>query len=112
MPKCGDVLIARLQFSDSREIKRRPVVVLFEELGNIVVAGITSNLKMKGIPLSREEGALKDSVIKLNYIFTISEVMVSKTMFQLSKEKKYLLFKGLEKRLSELKKDSQPHKSS
>jgi mRNA interferase MazF len=105
MPRAGDVVIAHVQFTDSREIKMRPAVVLFEEMGNIVVAGITSNLQMKGIPLLREEGAVKESVIKLNYIFTISKAMVSKTVFQLSKEKKYLVFKGLEKRLSELKRN-------
>jgi mRNA interferase MazF len=103
MPRSGDVIIARVQFTDSREIKLRPAVVLFVELGNVVVAGVTSNLKMKGISLSRSEGAVKDSVIKLNYIFTISEQMISEVMFQLSKEKKHLIYKGLEKRISEFK---------
>jgi mRNA interferase MazF len=103
MPKSGDVVIARVQFTNSREIKLRPAVVLFLELGNVVVAGITSNLKMKGIPLSKREGAVKDSIIKLNYIFTISEAMVSKVMFQLKREKRILIFNELEKKLSELK---------
>lgn len=102
MPRSGDVVIARVQFVDSREIKLRPAVVLFEESGNVVVAGITSNLRMKGIPLSKNEGAVKDSIIKLNYIFTISEAMISKIAFQLTKEKKRLVLKELEKRLSEL----------
>ena len=72
---------------------------LFEELGNVVVAGITSNLKMKGIPLTKSEGAIKDSVIKLNYIFTISNEMANKVLFQLSKEKKQLIFDALNKKL-------------
>jgi len=38
-----------VQFTDSFEIKKRPAVVLFEELTNVVVAGITSNKNMKGI---------------------------------------------------------------
>lgn len=104
MPRSGDVVIARVQLTDSREIKLRPAVVLFEELGNIVVAGITSNLRMKGIPLSKSEGAVKDSVIKLNYIFTVSEDLISKVIFQLNREKKMLILKELDKRLSELKK--------
>ena len=103
MPRSGDVIIAHVQFADSREIKLRPAVVLFEELGNVVVAGITSNLKMKGILLSKKEGAVKDSVIKLNYIFTISEALVSRITFQLTREKKLLVFKELENRLAELK---------
>ena len=92
-----------MQFTDTTEIKTRPAVVLFEELGNVVIAGITSNLKMKGIPLSKSEGAIKDSVIKLNYIFTISDVMVSKVVFHLSQEKKRLIFDELNKKLGGLK---------
>jgi mRNA interferase MazF len=75
---------------------------LFEEFDNVVVAGITSNLKMKGIPLTRKEGAVKDSVIKLNYIFTISRAMVSKVLFHLSKEKKHIIFKELTNKFGKL----------
>ena len=102
MPKPGDVIIAWVRFTDSQDIKRRPAVVLFAELGKVVVAGITSNLKMKGIPLSKSDGAVRDSVIKLNYIFTLSEEMVSKVIFQLSRSKKQLIFKELEMRLAQL----------
>jgi len=98
--KPGDVILASVQFTDSAEVKIRPAVVLFEELGNVVIAGITSNVKMKGIPLTKGEGAIKDSVIKMNYVFTISDVMASKVLFQLSKEKKKLIFDELSKRLS------------
>jgi len=99
----GDVILASVQFTDTDEVKVRPAVVLFEELGNVVVAGVTSNLKMKGIPLTKSEGAIRDSVIKLNYIFTISSEMANKVAFQLSKEKKRLVFDELEKRLSGLR---------
>ena len=76
--KFGDVVLAEVQFADTFEIKTRPSLVLFEEHGNVVVMGITSNLDMNGIRLSKKEGAMKESVIKLNYIFTISEKMVKK----------------------------------
>ena len=102
MPKPGDVILARVQFTDTNEVKIRPAVVLFEELGNVVIAGITSNLKMKGIPLTKSEGALKDSVIKLNYIFTISTEMTSEVILHLSAEKKQLIFNELSKKLSAL----------
>jgi mRNA interferase MazF len=102
MPRPGDIIIASIQFTDTNEVKTRPAVVLFEEHGNIVIAGITSNLKMKGIPLNRSEGILKDSVIKLNYIFTISDEMVSKVVVHLSEEKKMLIFDELTKRLQGL----------
>jgi mRNA interferase MazF len=101
--KPGDVVLAKIQFVDSFEAKMRPAVVLFEEFGNVVVAGVTSNLEMEGIRLSKKEGAVQDSVIKLNYIFTISKTMVSKVLFHLSEEKKDVVFTELTKRLSGLK---------
>ena len=95
----GTVVLASMQFVDTFEIKTRPAVVLFEEYGNIVVAGITSNPNMEGIPLTKKEGAVVDSVIKLNYIFTISEKMIKKTLFTLSLEKKKMISEGFMKKL-------------
>ncbi len=103
MLRPGDVVVVSVQFTDSDDVKTRPAVVLFEEHGNVVIAGITSNLKMKGIPLPRSEGILKDSVIKLNYILTISDEMVSRVVVHLSKEKKVLIFDELTRRLGGLK---------
>jgi len=103
MLRAGDVIVATVQFADSAEVKTRPAVVLFEELGNVVIAGVTSNLKMKGIPLTKGEGAIKESVIKLNYIFTVSREMVSKVVFHLGAEKKRLIFDELSKRLGGLR---------
>ncbi len=99
MHKLGDVVLAEIQFTDTFEIKTRPAVVLFEEYENIVVAGITSNTEMKGIPLTKKEGAVKDSIIKINYIFTISEKMIKKKLFALSQEKRELVVKEFIKRL-------------
>lgn len=102
MPKPGDVIIAQIQFTDTFEVKKRPALVLFEEFDNVVVAGITSNLEMSGIPLLKNEGAVKDSIIKINYIFTISKAMISKTLFHLNKEKKKMVYNELIKRLDDL----------
>lgn len=99
MRRLGDVILAEVQFTDTFQTKIRPAVVLFEEFGNIVVAGITSNTDMKGIPLTKKEGAMKESVIKLNYIFTISEPMVSKYLFSLTPEKKKILIQAIEEKL-------------
>ena len=99
MPRFGDVILAEIQFTDTFEIKKRPAVVLFEEYGNVVVAGITSNTEMKGIPLSKKEGAIKESIIKLNYIFTISEKMIKKTLFSIAPEKKKLIVSELVNKL-------------
>ena len=102
MLKPGDIIIAQIQFTDTFEIKKRPALVLFEEFDNVVVAGITSNLEMKGIPLSKSDGAIKDSIIKINYIFTISKAMISKTLFHLNKDKKKMVYNELIKRLDNL----------
>ena len=102
MLKAGDIILANIQFTDTFEIKKRPALVLFEDFNNIVVAGITSNLKMKGVLVTKKEGAIKDSVIKLNYIFTISKSMVEKTLFHLPKEKKKAVFDELTEKLRSL----------
>lgn len=95
MPKSGDVVLTQVQFTDTFEIKKRPALVLFEEFDNVVVAGITSNLEIKGIPLTKREGAVKDSIIKLNYIFTVSRAMIEKVLFSLSADKKKIVFDEL-----------------
>ena len=89
----GDIVLSKIQFPDTFEVKRRPVLVLFEEYGNIVVAGVTSNLDMKGIKLTKKEGAMKESVVKLNYVFTISEKMVEKFLFKIPDNKKEIIKK-------------------
>jgi mRNA-degrading endonuclease toxin of MazEF toxin-antitoxin module len=103
MLNSGDVVLAQVQFTDVFDVKTRPAVVLFEDLRNVVVAGITSNSAMKGIPLTKKDGAIKDSIIKTNYIFTISEAMIRKKLFSLSEKKKAELYADLTKLLAGLK---------
>ena len=101
--KSGDVVLVDVQFTDTFEIKKRPALVLFEELGNVIVAGITSNTKMKGVSLMKKDGAIKDSIIKLNYIFTISQTMIEKTLFSLSIVKKKEVYDALVRKLDALR---------
>jgi mRNA interferase MazF len=103
VPKAGDVILARMQFVDSEGSKIRPALVLFEESGNIIIAGITTNLQMKGVHLSTKEGAAQESIIKLNYIFTITNEAILKTVFRLGMEKRHLVFDELNKRLEGLR---------
>ena len=103
MHKAGEVVLTKVQFSDTFEVKRRPALVLFDEFDNVVVAGITSNLEMNGIPLTKREGAIKESIIKLNYIFTVSQVMIEKVLFCLSPQKKRVVFDGLVEKMKGLK---------
>ena len=101
--KPGDVILVRVQFTDTFEIKKRPALILFEEFDNLVVAGITSNVKMKGVSLTKKDGAIKDSVIKVNYIFTISRAMVEKIVFSLSADKKKEVYEVLVEKLNALR---------
>ena len=98
----GDIILANIQFTDSIGIKKRPAVILYSELGNFVVAGITSNLKMKGIVLTEKEGVIKKSVIKTNYIFTIGKELIEKKLFSLNKKKRQILYLDLEDKISKL----------
>lgn len=100
MHSFGEVILTNVQYTDTFEVKRRPAFILFEEHGNIIVAGITSNLKMKGVSLTKKEGAIKESIVKLNYIFTISEKMVERILFSVSKEKRDLIKKEFLSRLN------------
>ncbi len=91
MLRFGLVILAKVQYTDTFETKKRPALVLFEEYGNVICAGITSNLNMEGIPLPKSEGALQESVIKLNYIFTIPEQAIEKVLFTITNEKKKII---------------------
>ncbi len=102
MIRAGDVILAKIQFADTFKIKKRPALVLFSEFDNLIVAGITSNVKMKGIRLSKEDGAIKNSVIKLNYIFTISAAMVDKVLFHLPRKTKKKVYSEMMLRLESL----------
>ncbi len=96
----GDIVLVEVPFTDSARSKLRPAVVLFEELDNVIVAGITSNQAMEGISITRDEGMVTDSVIKINYIFTVAKQKIKKLLFSLSEEKKKLVRKELLKRLA------------
>ena len=100
MRNFGEVILASVQFTDTFEIKKRPALVLFEDQGNVIVMGITSNLNMKGVSLLKKEGAAKDSIIKLNYIFTISEKMIERTLFSISKAKRDQIKREIIKRFN------------
>ena len=58
MLKSGDIVLTKVQFTDTFEIKKRPALVLFEEYDNVVVAGVTSNVEMKGIKITKKEGKM------------------------------------------------------
>ena len=102
MLRPGDLVLLQVQFVDRKEVKRRPAVVLYTEFDNVVVAGVTSNTRMHGIPLTIAEGAKKESIIKLNYVFTVAEQLITKTFFRLTAEKRRIMYIQLHKKISGL----------
>lgn len=94
----GDIVLVEVPFTDKDEIKLRPAMVLFEEFDNVVIIGITSNIKMDGIFIPKEEGLIIDSVLKLNYIFTIDKKRIKSKITKLSEK---LLKKICEKIITE-----------
>ncbi|MFH0927390.1 MAG: type II toxin-antitoxin system PemK/MazF family toxin [Candidatus Micrarchaeota archaeon] len=102
MPKPGDIVLAWVQFSDTAERKKRPALVLSEEFGNVVVAGITSNTAMKGIAVGPKDGLFKESVIKLNYIFTITAQAIEKKLCTLPPAKRREAHEALAQKLARL----------
>ena len=99
MLEFGDIILAEIQFTDRSEIKKRPAVVLFQESLNVVVVGMTSNLEREGILVTREEGAIKDSIIKTSYIFTLGLNKIIKKLFSLNETKKQVLCKEIRKKV-------------
>jgi hypothetical protein len=95
----GDVVFAEARFIDSYESKMRPAFVLFEIHNNVVLAAITTNLDMDGVPLMKQEGAAEDSMIKTNYIFTVDHEDIVKRFFTASESKKAEVCADLMKRM-------------
>ena len=101
MPKAGDVVITRIRSADYEGSKIRPALVLFDEPGDIVIVGISTNLKMERIPIIMSGGTAQDNVIKPNYFFTNGNTII-KTVFYLNKAKNYVVIKELRKKLESL----------
>ncbi len=97
------MILARVKFTDSGNSKICLALILFEEFGNVIIAGIMTNTRMSGIGMLKKQGAAQDIVIRLNYIFTITNPAILKTVFLLSTEKRNLFFDDLAKQPSVLK---------
>ena len=95
----GDIILVEVPFADKLEVKLRPALVLYEENNNVIISGITSNLKMGGILIPKEEGLILDSVLKLNYIFTVSKKRIRKKLIHLSEKKKKEICDSLLKKI-------------
>jgi len=90
--KQGEILIVPFPFSDLSGIKRRPVLILSKNSKDLIICGITSNLKDKKHSVlidnsNLSEGKIpKQSLIKVNKLFTIEESIIEKKVAKLNKE--------------------------
>ena len=102
MYSSGDIILAYVQFTDSNNLKKRPALILYKDYNNYIVSGITSNLNMKGIFLTKKDGLVKNSVLKINYIFTIPKSFILKKISTLDIEKRKIVYDEFLKNLNSL----------
>jgi hypothetical protein len=97
--KAGDIVLATIQFTDTFEVKTRPAFILWIDRNNITVAGLTSNTLREGIPYTKEEGAFLDSIIRLDYVFTIDISLVKKIITSAPQNVRTAVRKEIERRI-------------
>ena len=100
--KVGQVVLIDFPFIDNTSSKVRPALVLFSEYGNIILAAITSNKKASGIKLTKADGLLYDSTIKLNTIFTLPKEMIIMHICDLNQAKRKEVYLKLEEMIKGL----------
>jgi len=96
--KQKDILLVKFPFTDFREFKKRPVIVISNDEYNsktldLVVCAITSNLSYKDYSVlisndDLDDGYLiKESLIKASHIATISKQIVIRKIASVNDEK-------------------------
>jgi len=94
--KQREMVLIHIPFSDLKSKKRRPVIVISNNVYNqktedIVVVAITSNIEQKDYTLlitqnDMEEGNLpKDSMIRVDKIYSLSQTIVAKRLGKIRK---------------------------
>ena len=89
--KQREMVLIPIPFSDLKSKKRRPVIVISNNVYNqktedIVVVAVTSNIEKKDYTLlitqnDMEEGSLpKDSMIRVDKIYSLSQLIVVKRL--------------------------------
>ncbi len=99
IPKQRDILLIPIPFTDLQAVKRRPVVVLSNDLYNracedVIIAAITSNIRntQYGITFNKEdllEGNIqRTSQIRIDKIYTLNKKIILRR-FGVLKQDKY-----------------------
>ena len=96
MYKQGEIVIVPFPFSDLSSIKQRPILVLSKNVDNekiedIITRGITSNVKDARYSFLFDDNNLvegnvpKQSRVKVNKLFTISQDIVKKKVGRINR---------------------------
>jgi mRNA interferase MazF len=97
MYKQGEIVIVPFPFSDLSSIKQRPVLILSKNVDNeniedIITCGITANIKDTRYSILFDNSNLvegeipKQSRVKVDKLFTISQDIVKKKVGRIDKE--------------------------
>jgi len=93
----GDILLVPVPFTDLSSQKKRPVLVLSNNLYNkiaddILVAAVTSNIAGKSFEISLNSDNMQDGILKINScvrvdkIYTLSQSIVIKKFGSVKKQ--------------------------
>ena len=108
----GDILLLKFPFTDHKNFKKRPALVIVDTLdGDIVVARVTSKTKetVFDIQISKWEksGLLLPSIIRLHKLATVDKSMVENKLGKLSSIDKERVMAVFPKLLSEKRSGTQ-----
>lgn len=100
--KAGDVVLVGIASLENNQVKKRPVFVLYNKGNNIIAAALSRNKNMKGISLSKKDGATINCQLSLQYIFTFSQNAVIKKLFTVNLSRRKEIYRKIKKKLKEI----------
>ena len=86
--KKGDIVVIPVPFTDNATVKKRPAVVLFNNVGDVLVAQITSkvhqdNLSFMLMSADMSVALPKQSYVRMYKLFVMQEHLIEKKVSEL-----------------------------
>ena len=85
----GDIYLCEFPFTSGQDVKKRPVLVLFDLQNDVLVCRITSVLRSGDLDITlvdwKSEGLLKPSVARLDRLVTVEKNILTKQLGTLGK---------------------------
>ncbi len=101
--KPGDIVLIATEGSKNKGIRKRPAFVIYANDDTLIACGVSRSKKLKGIPLTSKDGAIKNCKIFLHYMFTISPDIIVKKLFSITGSKKREIYKKLKQKIQLLR---------